>query len=98
MQLLKNGCKKHSKSLLFVFPAEVEINGEILPPLLWAPFRAEITAHIKKGRNSLKIKVTNSLANALLKDGIKQEWKANRGTRWPEIIPPYNERQLEFKV
>lgn len=80
------------------YTAEIEINGKKLPPLLWAPFRREISGLIRKGKNSLKIRVANSLANAILKGGIAREWENNYGIRWPSIKGSfYNERQMEFE-
>jgi hypothetical protein len=94
----------YSKDKIFLdlgevkYSAEIEINGKKLPPLLWAPFRTEISKFIRKGKNSLKIIVANSLANAILKEGIPKEWENNYGTRWPSVKGNfYNERQMEFE-
>ena len=43
--------------------AEVFLNGEYIGYKLWSPYLIDLTAHIKNGKNSLEIKVRNSLAN-----------------------------------
>lgn len=43
----------------------VEINEEICDTLVWSPFRAEITNHLKQGKNAVKITLVNSLRNLL---------------------------------
>ena len=45
--------------------AEIEINGKNAGRVLWNPKEIEITDFIKKGENSVKIKVTNSIYNML---------------------------------
>lgn len=43
--------------------AEVYLNGIYVGYKLWAPYVLDLTAYVKNGKNSLKIEVTNSLAN-----------------------------------
>ncbi|MFC9055066.1 glycosylhydrolase-like jelly roll fold domain-containing protein [Streptomyces anthocyanicus] len=43
--------------------AEVSVNGTALPPLLWAPFAADVTGHVRAGRNTLRVRVANTLSN-----------------------------------
>ncbi|WP_030183086.1 glycosylhydrolase-like jelly roll fold domain-containing protein [Streptomyces violaceorubidus] len=43
--------------------AEVTVNGTVLPPLLWAPFVADVTGHVAAGRNTLGVRVANTLSN-----------------------------------
>ncbi|MGV9618904.1 glycosylhydrolase-like jelly roll fold domain-containing protein [Streptomyces tendae] len=43
--------------------AEVSVNGTALPPLLWAPFVADVTGHLGTGRNTLRVRVANTLSN-----------------------------------
>ncbi|MEV5454338.1 glycosylhydrolase-like jelly roll fold domain-containing protein [Streptomyces sp. NPDC052535] len=43
--------------------AEVSVNGTVLPPLLWAPFVADVTGHVRAGRNTLRVRVANTLSN-----------------------------------
>ncbi len=96
--------KKIGKDRLFIdlgivkYTAEIEINGTALPALIWPPFRNEITHCLKEGQNSLKIKVTNSLANALLKDNVLPKWKSNYGNSWPALEGIfYDDKQRNFE-
>ncbi|MGW6008136.1 glycosylhydrolase-like jelly roll fold domain-containing protein [Streptomyces sp. NPDC055210] len=43
--------------------AAVTLNGTALPPLLWAPWTVDITRLVKAGRNSLAVRVANTLSN-----------------------------------
>ncbi|MFI5713419.1 glycosylhydrolase-like jelly roll fold domain-containing protein [Kribbella sp. NPDC051620] len=44
--------------------AEVSINGTALPARLWAPYRVEVTAALRPGRNVVAVRVTNTGANS----------------------------------
>lgn len=48
--------------------AEVIVNGKNAGILWMKPFEVDITKHLKKGNNSLEIKVTNQWANRLIGD------------------------------
>ncbi|MDZ5441538.1 glycosyl hydrolase [Micromonospora sp. 4G57] len=43
--------------------AEVTVNGQAFGPLLWKPYRQDITAALRAGRNEVQVRVTNTLAN-----------------------------------
>lgn len=43
----------------------IEINGQVCDTLVWAPFHADISEHLKKGENTVKITLVNSLRNLL---------------------------------
>ncbi|MBR4720286.1 MAG: hypothetical protein IK057_00850 [Clostridia bacterium] len=43
--------------------AEVYLNDRYVGYKLWAPYTLDVTDYVKQGKNSLKIEVTNSLAN-----------------------------------
>ncbi|MCX7706030.1 MAG: glycosyl hydrolase [bacterium] len=45
--------------------AEVELNGKNAGRILWKPYEIEITQFIKKGKNHLRLKVSNSIYNML---------------------------------
>jgi len=42
-----------------------ELNGRKLGPVTWSPWEMDITRSIKRGRNTLKLTLTNSLRNLL---------------------------------
>ena len=48
--------------------AEILLNGKNLGVLWKAPFKVDITEHLKKGENKLEIKVTNQWTNRLIGD------------------------------
>ncbi|MFJ8748483.1 glycosyl hydrolase [Streptomyces sp. NPDC102441] len=43
--------------------AAVTLNGTELPPLLWSPYTADVTELLRPGRNTLSVKVSNTLSN-----------------------------------
>ncbi|WP_347838389.1 glycosyl hydrolase [uncultured Draconibacterium sp.] len=45
--------------------AVVEINGQVVDTLVWAPFRTEISNYLYEGKNKLNITLINSLRNLL---------------------------------
>ncbi|MFA7370250.1 MAG: glycosyl hydrolase, partial [Kiritimatiellales bacterium] len=70
--------------------AEVSVNGKP-PGILWKPpFRANITAAAKPGRNKLEIKITNLWPNRLIGDEQLPpdcEWGNNLSlTKWPQWL------------
>jgi hypothetical protein len=44
--------------------AEVSVNGHSFDPLLWSPYRADVTSALHAGANDVVVTVTNTLANA----------------------------------
>ena len=54
--------------------AEVTVNGKVYPVLWKPPFRADITDAVRRGRNSVEIRVTNLWPNRLIGDaGLPEE-------------------------
>ena len=51
------------ETLAFGDVARVEINGRRFPPLLWPPYVRDVTAGLKAGPNTIRVRVTNTLAN-----------------------------------
>ena len=45
--------------------AEVVINGRRVAVLAWEPFKADVTNHLRRGRNKITLKVANSMQNLL---------------------------------
>lgn len=48
--------------------AEVKLNGKDLSVLWMSPFKVDISDHLKVGKNSLEVKVTNQWSNHLIGD------------------------------
>ena len=57
------------------YACEVEINGRSAGQLIWPPFELELTGLLRSGKNSLKITVTNTLANALFDPRVVESWE-----------------------
>lgn len=56
--------------------ARVVLNGKEIATLFAVPFRCDLTPHIKKGKNTLQVYVTNLPANRIAqmdRDGV--EWR-----------------------
>ncbi|MEV5548648.1 glycosylhydrolase-like jelly roll fold domain-containing protein [Streptomyces sp. NPDC052309] len=43
--------------------AAVTVNGTELPPLLWTPYTTDVTAVLRPGRNTIAVRVSNTLSN-----------------------------------
>jgi hypothetical protein len=79
--------------------AEVQINGHDAGTLIWSPYRLDITKFVKPGENRLKIRVTNTEANARAV-GSTHNILANidmSGLEGPVAILPYVEQTLTLK-
>lgn len=50
--------------------AEVYLNDSYVGYRLWKPYAIDVTDHIRNGKNSLRIEVTNSLANKYSKERL----------------------------
>lgn len=79
------------------YAASVKLNEKELGQLVWDPFRVDISDCIRKGENNLKIIVTNSLANSILADGLREKWCGNCGKSWPDIKFVYDDMQRNFE-
>ena len=44
--------------------AEVTVNGHAYDPLLWSPYRVDVSSALHAGRNDVSVTVTNTLANS----------------------------------
>ncbi|NLH97882.1 MAG: hypothetical protein GX446_00125 [Chthonomonadales bacterium] len=69
--------------------AEVAVNGKELGVLWKAPFRVDVTAVLRPGPNTLRIRVTNLWPNRLIGDEQKPgdiEWRGNTIAGWPDWL------------
>jgi len=79
--------------------AEVYVNGRNAGTLVWSPFKLDITEFTKPGENHLKIRLTNTEANARAV-GPSHRILANIdvcGLEGPVEIAPYTEQTLALK-
>lgn len=79
------------------YAASVELNGIAVGAVIWKPFVVDVTGAVRTGRNALSLTVTNSLANAILREGLREQWLERCGREWPAIKFPYDERQRAFE-
>ncbi len=70
--------------------AQIEINGQLLDPLLWPPYTQNLTAYLKVGENRLKVLVSNTLAN---KHGDAKP----SGLLGPVIVKARDVREVELR-
>jgi hypothetical protein len=45
--------------------AEVRLNGVLVDHVLWPPYSADLTPHVKTGVNTVEVEVANTLRNLL---------------------------------
>jgi len=65
--------------------AEVSVNGKPVGGILWKPpFRADVTAALKPGKNHIEVKITNLWPNRLIGD---QQPNATRRYAWLDYRP-----------
>jgi hypothetical protein len=80
--------------------AEVNVNGRPAGTLVWRPYRLDITPFLKPGQNHLRIRVTNTEANARAvgpSHGILSRIDVC-GLEGPVTIIPYVDQTLALKV
>jgi acetyl esterase/lipase len=70
--------------------ARIEINGQMLEPLLWPPYSVDITPYLQPGRNSLQVFVSNTLAN-------KHGEEVPSGIIGPVSLKPKHYSQVELQ-
>ncbi len=79
--------------------AEVEVNGHLAGTLVWSPFKLDITEFTKPGKNQVKIRLTNTEANARAV-GPSHRILSNInvcGLEGPVEIVPYTDQTLALK-
>jgi hypothetical protein len=70
--------------------ADVTVNGQFAGSLWKAPYRVNVTEHLKPGQNVLRIEVTNLWANRMIGDAAKPsplKWgRLNEPAEWPDWV------------
>lgn len=77
--------------------AEVSLNGHDLGVWWRPPFSADVTAHLKPGKNTLTVKVTNTWVNRLIGDeqyADDCEWNGITIKAWPKWFDPASPHPL----
>jgi len=69
------------------FTADVMLNGQSLPALLAAPYRADVTNLLKQGQNTLEVTVTPALRNRFVGRAIKGDSRYKQFKRDNTILP-----------
>ncbi|MDX2644730.1 glycosyl hydrolase [Streptomyces sp. PA03-1a] len=64
--------------------ASVAVNGTELPPLPWAPYTTDVTELLRPGRNTLTVRVSNTLSN-------ERNKPLPSGLLGPVTLRPYRE-------
>ncbi|MEI8244490.1 MAG: glycosyl hydrolase [Lentisphaerota bacterium] len=75
------------------YACSVVLNGKYLGKRFFSPHRFEIGEALRKGQNHLEVTVSNTFANALSPEGVKEYWRKN--------CPPissYEDRQRVFEM
>ena len=54
------------------YACSVELNGAFLGRRLWGPYRFDLAAHLRRGTNTLRVTVTNLMANLLAPREIEE--------------------------
>jgi len=74
------------------YVAKVKVNDTIVGNVIWDPWEIELPQ--QKELFELEIVVTNTLANVLTSERVRNDWKNRKGAGWPG---PYDARAAEFE-
>ena len=74
--------------------ADIQVNGKPGPTLLLRPYRADVTALVKPGMNSLEIVVTNTLYNAISARGNINAFPGMPGCGSKVIMSPLSKVEM----
>ena len=73
------------------YSAAVKLNGKKLGIRTYAPYVFDISEAVRPGVNKLEVQVVNTLANAILADGVWEKW-----LKLP-FVGPYEDRHQRFE-
>ncbi len=77
------------------YAARVRINGKEVGSVSWSPWELSIPGKIETDRLELEIVVTNTLANVLTSQQVREDWKSRTGPGWPPA--PYDLRAADLE-
>jgi len=76
------------------YAAKVRVNGLEAGTLIWPPWEIAIPQKVQNDSLELEIVVTNTLANLLTSEKVRNDWQSRQGPGWPG---PYDARAAEFE-
>lgn len=76
------------------YAARIWIDDREVGSVLWNPARIELPADAVKARFTLRVDVSNTLANELTSPRVVEAWSRRKGAGWPS---PYHARALTFE-
>ncbi|NUQ66120.1 MAG: hypothetical protein HUU20_26965 [Pirellulales bacterium] len=77
------------------YAARVRVDGQHVGCVLWNPWRLEFPSLTGRSEFELEIAVSNTLANELTSQRVRDAWSKRKGPGWPG---PYHERELKFET
>jgi hypothetical protein len=79
---------------LVEYEARVIVNGVSIGNVIGQPWEIDIPEKVEKESLELEIVVTNTLANILTSERVRNDWQNRTGPGWPG---PYDARAAEFE-
>jgi len=76
------------------YAARVSIDGHRIGSVLWSPWQIELPPLGNRSEFVLEIEVSNTLANELTSQRVRDAWAKRSGLGWPS---PYHEMSLGFE-
>ncbi len=74
------------------YACTVKLNGRMIGRKLWGPYTFDLSGCLRKGRNTLEVAVSNTLANAIADPKVLRRWSERF-----KPPSPYEDRQREFE-
>lgn len=77
------------------YAVRVRVDVQNVGCALWSPWRLELPPLAGRSEFELEIAVSNTLANELTSQRVRDAWSKRQGPGWPG---PYHQRQLKFET
>ncbi len=78
-----------------LLPIGLSVDGQNVGCVLWNPWRLELPPLTGRSEFELEIAVSNTLANELTSQRVRDAWSKRKGPGWPG---PYHQRELKFET